>query len=107
MADYNIQKESTLQLDRPVYEDLLETLSTGKTIALDVESSDTINNVKVKIQDMQSLIFAGKQFDDGCSTLADYNIQQSPYLVQISCFLVGCPFFQDINGEHDQIGGGE
>ena len=34
---------------------------TSKTVALDVESSDTIDNVKVKIQ---HLIFTGKQLKD-------------------------------------------
>jgi len=60
---------------------------TGKTITLEVESSDTIENVKAKIQETRRVSrrtssgssSLGRQLEDG-RTLSDCNIQKESTL---------------------------
>ncbi|KAL7602557.1 hypothetical protein Lser_V15G22993 [Lactuca serriola] len=97
LADYNIQKESTLHLSLWLRGDMrifVKTL-TGETISMVVESSETIGNLKKKIRKIDGnplsryyLIIAGKNLEDG-KTLRDQNIQNGSTLHMILRFKAG------------------
>lgn len=79
LYDCNIQKDSILLLRWRCIHIFVKTLS-GEILTLEVKLSDTINDLKLKIQDegveetlQQTLRFAGQQLEDRC-TLKEYNI---------------------------------
>ena len=79
LSDYNIPKESTLQLILPVVHVKMQT---GEMISLKVVLGDTIKNVKEKLYqkegipvESQCIFFAGNKLKDHI-TLKDYNIKE-------------------------------
>jgi ubiquitin C len=107
LDDYDIQHESTLDLQEKMQIYVKETLQ-GMSISLKVDSLDTIDNVKGKIEDMmgfpksqQCLIFSNKQLKNN-STLADNNIlQESTVLLVLHPFPRGTMriFVKDLTGK--------
>ena len=84
LSDYNIPKEATLHLSSRMQ--IFVNRMTGKTITLEVESSDTIERVKRKIQgeagispDQHCIIFDGNVLEDG-RCLSDYNVRKGATL---------------------------
>ncbi|KAJ1287495.1 hypothetical protein BS78_02G014100 [Paspalum vaginatum] len=99
LADHRILRDSTLLLalrsfPRGAMRISVKTLI-GKIFTLYVESSHTIDDVKVMLylKDgtspiQQRLIYNGRQLEDG-HTLADYNIQNDSAIVRVLC-IRGC-----------------
>ncbi|CAN6283602.1 unnamed protein product [Urochloa humidicola] len=77
LEHYGVPVESTMYVDFGMQ--IFVKMPNGKTIILEVEPSDTINNVKEKIRDQQKIIIAGRQLNKK-SKLMDCDIQKESTL---------------------------
>ena len=97
LSHYNIQNESTIYVFLRLKGGMkifIETPSNG-TITIEVKPSDTIEDIKSKIQDMESiptdqhyLLLEGKQLDDN-RTIFDYHIKNESILILEPCDQMG------------------
>ncbi|XP_020177601.2 polyubiquitin 11-like [Aegilops tauschii subsp. strangulata] len=92
LADYEIEHGSTIDLQEKMQIFVTE-MPAARTMALEVDSHDTIDSVKAKIEYMegfpkgqQCLIFANKRLEDDNLTLADYNVWKDSTLLVLQPF---------------------
>ena len=93
LCEYNVQNGNELHLSfrlRKVMQIFVKILNTGKTITIEVETSDTIENLKYRIQDktgippdQQRLLFTGELLEN-THTILYYNIQHD-FTIQLVC----------------------
>ena len=93
--DYNIKKEDIVYLVYCQFIQICVKTWIGSTFTLDVEASDTIANIKEKIQyrlgifiDIQRLTVAGKPLEDN-KTIGDYNIHKFDLVIHLNLRLRG------------------
>ncbi|XP_022773832.1 ubiquitin-NEDD8-like protein RUB2 isoform X2 [Durio zibethinus] len=98
LADYNIQKESTLHLVLRLRGGTMIKVKTltGKEIEIDIEPTDIIDRIKERVEEkegippvQQRLIYAGKQLADD-KTARDYNIEGGSVLHLVLALRGGC-----------------
>ncbi|CAL9129587.1 unnamed protein product [Musa acuminata var. zebrina] len=101
LADYNIQKESTLHLVLRLRGGMMIKVKTltGKEIEIDIEPTDTIDRIKERVEEkegippvQQRLIYAGKQLADD-KTAKEYNIEGGSVLHLVLALRGGCQNF--------------
>lgn len=83
LSDCHVVRESTLHLvlRAPVNTQVYVKTLTGNTIAVNMDDNDTVENIKIRIQEQegtpvnqQRLLFAGQELENG-RRLSEYNIQ--------------------------------
>ena len=95
LDDYNIKKEDIVYLVYCQFIQICVKTWIGSTFTLYVEASDTISNIKEKIQyrlgiftNIQRLTIAGKPLEDN-KTIVDYNIHKFDLVIHLNLRLRG------------------
>ena len=95
LDDYNIKKEDIIYLVYFQFIQIYVKTWIGSTFTLYVEASDTISNIKEKIQyrlgiftNIQRLTIAGKPLEDN-KTIVDYNIHKFDLVIHLNLRLRG------------------